>query len=77
MSKPLRNDCVVAVLDELRQHGTTTPKVEQTHKSIKIRWQHEGWKCMVATALTPSDHRAPLNCRTLVRREMQKEVTRG
>jgi hypothetical protein len=74
VANPLRNSCVIAVLRELADHGITRPQIEieQTQRGIKIFWMQGAKKRMVTCGLTPSDHRAALNVRSMTRRLLRE-----
>lgn len=72
MSDPRHNECAVAAIEELRLAGYR-PVWEPRGKHAAIVWQHEGQGRSYIVPLTPSDHRAGLNCRADVRRMIRDD----
>lgn len=72
MSDPRKNDCAVAAMEELRRAGYQ-PLWEPRGKHAAIVWLHDGNERQYTVPLTPSDHRAALNCRADVRRIIRED----
>lgn len=68
----LSNPCVDAACAELRAVGFD-PTVRAAGKHAAVVWHHGGVDRVYHTALTPSDHRAPLNVRSDVRRILRND----
>lgn len=68
----LTNDCIEAAIQELRTCGIE-PSVKPSGKHAAVSWNKNGTERTYYTALTPSDHRAPLNVRSDVRRILRED----
>lgn len=68
----ISNACIDAAVAELRACNIE-PTISHGGKHIAIEWKHNGQNRTFTTAATPSDHRAPLNARTDVRRMLRND----
>lgn len=68
------SDTLEATKRELEGAGIAYT-VEQGRKHYKVRFTVRGQGCMVTCSRTSSDHRAALNARLQVRREIRKALS--
>jgi Rha family phage regulatory protein len=66
------NECLDAALSELRAAGIE-PDVSPGGKHIRITWDHNGASRLFVVPLTSSDWRAPMNCRSDVRKILKDD----
>lgn len=68
----MKNECVEVVQRELELYGL---KAEVVHrgKHLELAWECNGVSASVIVAVTPSDHRAPLNARGEARRALRRQ----
>lgn len=66
-----RNPALDAVLRELAGVGIKPTVVQNGH--FKVRWTHGGHDRTCVVSLTPSDWRAPMQARCLVRRRLRAD----
>jgi hypothetical protein len=64
-----RNAALAAVLTELSAVGVRPTDIVQ-NGHLKLRWSHQGRAHVTVIPASPSDWRAALNARALVRRQL-------
>jgi len=68
----ITNECIEVACEELRKAGFK-PVVKAAGKHAAVTWISGGTERAYHTALTPSDHRAPLNTRSDIRRVLRND----